>query len=196
MSDEKNPDVNEESSVNTEQVEDKQTNRTFSQSDFDRAKADIEKKFKTRYEDYDQIKDGFLELKKWKEQKEQEAMTEQEKIANIIKNTTSENENLKQEKDNLLKQIMKKDVLLDKKYSGLPTVYKMAVQGDSPEEVTESADNMLNAYYEDMKAAGKPIENVSIPNDLKAQATQQNVSPKDFKQQVNDMLKNKINALK
>jgi hypothetical protein len=128
----KNPDTNDDSGVSTEE---KQSNKTFSQSEFDSRLATELNKFKTQYSDYDELKENFLEMKKWKEQKEQESMTEQEKMTNLVQNTAKENESLKSERDGLLTEIMKKDILLDKKYADLPIVYKQAVIGNSRDSI-------------------------------------------------------------
>jgi hypothetical protein len=194
MSEEKNPDANT-SDVSTETEQEKESNNTFTQSDFDKALAREISKIKTQYSDYDDLKSEFAELKKWKDQKEQENMSEQEKLAKLIQDQESEKNQLKGENENLLKRIMKQEVLFDKKYAHLPTVYRQAISGETREEVVESADNILIEYNNDLKSAGKPMDNVSVPPDVSAEQVQQTQLPKDINDKINLKISNRLKKM-
>jgi hypothetical protein len=147
-----------------EVVEESQSNKTYTQSDFDKEVARQIAEFRVKHGDPDKVKNELETLKKWKEEKENEALTEQEKIQKRPDELKDENTTQKRRNQLLELQLKTKDILSESKYSTLPRVYKNMVQGESEDEIRLNADKIMGEYADDLKAAGKTVE--FVPPDI------------------------------
>lgn len=152
-----------------ESVDDKQTNRVFTQSEVDKMVAGALKKAKEETGDYNELKVKLEELEKEKKEKELEEMTELEKYKVKIQ----EMETLQLEKEKQLFAFKKKsalnEILSDKKYSQMPKAYKnLVAYSDDPETMIKSAEDAFNEYEKDFGTGIK--ESFGIPTNKTADA--------------------------
>jgi myosin heavy subunit len=128
----------------------KQTNRTFDQSDVDRLIAKEKNSLKEKYADYEKIKDDYTSLLEREKQRELESMSEVDKIKAMLSEKDSKLVDLENSYTNLLKEQTKTDVLSQSKYSKMPRAYKQMVSAfDTKEAVIESADEIYKEYQAD-----------------------------------------------
>ena len=143
---------------------DKQTNRTFTQSEVDKMIKGQSETESSKYSDYDSVKTQLEELK-LKQQEREEAELSDLDLSNK-KNLNLEAEIAKLKGDISTKDqgILKQEVLNDPKYSDLPSAYKqLVVMSSKKEEVALSADEMLNQFNSDFKVS----QDFGIPKELK-----------------------------
>lgn len=143
-------------------TDEKQTNKLFTQSDFDKMVAKKEKELQERYKDYETLKAEKEELSKLKAEQEQAKLSETEKLNLRIKELESNLNNVLNEKTGLEKRTLKMEVLSDPKYFNLPPAYKKIIDGNTADELKASAEEALNEFNEVIKNTGKNI-NVGIP---------------------------------
>jgi len=132
--------------------QEKRTNRTFDQSEFDRELAQRTSEYRKQLKSFDLLKDELESLREEKNQRAQAEMTEVERLQNQLK----EIENLKQKQEleiqTYQKKMLKHTVLLDPKYSTLPLAYKKMIEpGETEDEVKENAEEALRQFQLDFK---------------------------------------------
>lgn len=140
-----NPDVAPSS------TDDKLSNKTFSQSEFDQMVARKEKEILARFKDYDEVKKTAEQLATEKKERELAEKTEVEKLQLKEKELTERLSIIESEKKKLEVLNVKNDVLSKSEYSVLPRAYKSMVEGDTAESILASADNILKEYEQDVK---------------------------------------------
>ena len=153
-----------ESTDNTADVvveeEGKQTNRMFTQSELDKAIADSNKKLAGQYEDYPDIKKQLDEVQNRLKEKEMAEMTELEKQKKLVDELTNKSTELEQINKTLEIGALKANVLGDPEFSMLPRAYRDSIQGNSQDELYESARKVKEEYETDFKRtsadAGSP----------------------------------------
>jgi hypothetical protein len=175
-----NPEVKKE-----EVVEEKETNKTYTQSDFDKEVARQMAEFKVKHGDPEKTKKELENLMKWKKEKEEEALTEQEKIEKRLEELKDESTTVKRRNQILELQLKTKDILSESKYSTLPRVYKNMVQGESEDEIRLNADKIMQEYADDLKTAGKTVE--FVPPDI-GKTPESKISVKTAKDLKNDAI--------
>lgn len=156
-----NKEVDNQKVVDNKEVDnqdEKQSNKTFTQSEFDSMMAKKEAELKSKYGDYDDIKNKYAEIEKWKSEKEMEEMSEVEKLKKQVENFESKAAQAEQEKTKLALQVLKNDVLSDKKYSTLTRAYKLMIKGTTEEEIRLSADDALDEYTADLRLQGVKVD--------------------------------------
>jgi hypothetical protein len=160
MSDEKQP-VDEKVDNQEKKVdnqESKSSNKSYSQSEFDSLMAKKESELKEKYADYDDLKSKYTEIEKWKKEKELAEMSEVEKQQKMVDDLKAQNEKFEKEKNEMALQILKNEVLSDKKYATLTRAYKQLVKGASKEELELSADQALKEYTDDLRLQGVKLK--------------------------------------
>jgi DNA repair exonuclease SbcCD ATPase subunit len=143
-------------------TEDKQTNRVFDQSDFDKMVSKKEKEIADKYADYETLKQKAETFEKLKLEQEQAKLSEVEKANQKAKELEDKLIRIETEKKTLEKKTLKLEVLSNPKYSSLPNPFKIVVDGETIEELTESAEKSLKEFEEVLKNAGKQT-NMGLP---------------------------------
>jgi len=180
-----------------ETTETKQSTKTFSQSEHDKAIAEALNKEKSKYSDYEQ-KNEELSLLKDQLKKIQEAeMTELEKVKAQLTEANQKATELTQANLEYAKKTTKQSVLNDAKYSNLPRAYKnMILASDNSEDVVKSAEEVLEEYNKDTNQTVKGTFGVDKGIDSKPVEVR---NPSDLKQglraNIEAMIKNKAAAL-
>jgi predicted RNase H-like HicB family nuclease len=155
------------SEENQEQVatteEGKESNRTFTQSDFDKMVAKKEKELSDRFKDYEDLKTKAETFEKLKAEQEQAKLSEIEKANLRAKELEDKLNNLISEKTVLEKKTLKFEVLSDPKYSALPNAYKKIIDGSTVDELKASAEEALKEFEEVLKSVGGKNTNVGLP---------------------------------
>jgi hypothetical protein len=160
----------DDSTITTEQKQEvqepneKQTNRTFSQSEMDKMVGEAIKKEREKLGDIESIKVELEELRKEKKTSELAKLDEVERL----KVQLEEQEATKLEKEKEIytfkKKIALNELLGDSKYSKMPSAYKKLVNySDDNEEMLKSADNALAEFEKDM--GGSIKDTFGIPSD-------------------------------
>jgi len=149
--------------VSDKKEEEKKTNRTFTQAEFDSRLAEATKSFKEKEEKYKDLEEKFTELNEWKKEKEESEMSEIEKLTNKNKELEETLNSIASEKKMLEIQVSKNNILSDVKFAGLPAVYKNAVSGESEEELKSNAEQILEQFQKDMEGLGKKVD-IPAPN--------------------------------
>lgn len=153
----------EENKQDQQTEEQKQSNRVFSQSDYDKAIAQKEKEVKELFKDYDDLKKTVSEFNKIKEEQELAKLSEIEKVtvkASELENKLKSAETINAE---LTKKMMKLEVLSDSRFSVLPDPYKRVVDGETVDDIRNAAEKALNDFNEVLKNAGKSIITSGVP---------------------------------
>ena len=135
-------------------TDEKQTNRTFSQSEYDKALAIAVQKETDKFKDFDALKQNY-ELMKSERQKEEEAkLSEIERANKQVAELTEKLSLISVEKEQLSKTALKAEVLSDPKFVVLPNAYRKLIDGKDSESFKTSAESVLTEYLEDMKKNG------------------------------------------
>jgi hypothetical protein len=158
---EEKKDVN--SASNQEQVaEEKQSNKTFTQSELDSMMSREKKKLESQYADYNEMKTKLDELVKEKEDKELAEKSEVEKKQVEIEKLTQKVNELSSEYETQKRLNLRNDVLSDTKYSKLTRAYKNLVKlSDDKDEIIANADEILEEFEKDFskkESYGTPLE--------------------------------------
>ena len=170
-------------------AKEKQSNITYSQSEFDKAVKDQVASVSNKYSDYDLVKTQLDELAKEKEEREMADKTDLEKSLAANEKLQQEIDKLNGEKSIFEKDKLKSEVLSDVKYNSMSKVYRDAVAPDSDiEKVKASADAYLEQYNTDHNVQR---ETFGIPNELKKPETLNTKSIGSIK----EMMKQKIAIL-
>ena len=132
--------------------ENKQTNRTFTQSDVDKLVAEQIRKATEKFKYYESIKGTAEALKKEKEERELAEKSELERkeaeIAKLKKQTEEYNAKI----NSFILKEKRDGILSDAKYSELPSAYKRLVEPSEDEDaLKQAADAALEQYKNDFK---------------------------------------------
>jgi hypothetical protein len=134
----------------SEQTEEKQSTKTFTQSEYDMRVARERQKLEDKYSDYDTLKQTTQELLEFKKQAEMEKLTDTEKAQKTITELTTQLEQTAQQNSELNKRIIKNDILSRSEFAKLPRAYKSLVSASESEEaVIQSAQSVLEEWRND-----------------------------------------------
>jgi hypothetical protein len=170
----------------------KQSNNTFTQSEFDKK---LKESLAAKQQELDELKkasgnvDGELEeLRDFKKKAELEKMSEAEKLQAekeaFEKQKAEELAKIEAEKINNLRM----SVLTDTKYSILPSMARKVVEGKTEDEIKSSADKILEDYQEHLKSiTGKT--DFGTPPGTPPGDTPAGNQPKTFKEKLDDGIK-------
>ena len=137
----------------------KQTNRVFTQSDFDKMVAKKEKELSDKYQPFVTKAE---ELEKASKQAELDKLSEVEKLSLAKTDLEKRLAEIEADRNALKKMTMKLSILSDAKYSILPEPYRKVIDGETDEEVKLSADKALKDLEDFLKRTGTKA-NVGIP---------------------------------
>jgi predicted N-acyltransferase len=139
----------------------KETNKLFTQSDFDSRIALESKKLNDKYKDYEDVKNQLETLVNEKKEKELAEKSEIEKRDIQITELTQKMERLSGDYDKAVKQNIRNNVLNQSKYAKLPRAYKnMVVLSEKEDDIIQSADEVLKEFETDL---GKNKESFGTP---------------------------------
>lgn len=159
----------------TEEVEgeEKQSTKTFTQSDFDKHIAREKARIEEKYGDYETNKARLDELEKSIKDKAMAEMSELEKATATITDLNTKIEVLANSNLSLNKDIVRSKVLSSQDFNILPDVYKNAIiSSDNEEEVLDSAKAILEQYNKDFGGVSRD----SVPEPGANQQTLKSVS--------------------
>lgn len=134
--------------------EQKDSNRTFTQSDFDKMVAKKEKEIVERYKDYETLKQKADALEKVQMEQEQAKLSEVEKANKRAQDLETRLAQIEQEKNLLAKTTLKLSVLSDPKYGVLPEPYKKVIDGEDEAGMKDSAEKALDDFTATLKKLG------------------------------------------
>jgi len=145
-----------------ETTEEKQSTKTWTQSEVDKHAAALLNREKEKYSDYDTMKQTLESLMQEKTEKENANKSELEKAMDRLQTLEQRNEELESMSKTLELEKLKNNVLSDPKYSDLPKAYKsMVTTSSNEEEVRAMAEAALEEYKNDF--TGKTSEQFGIP---------------------------------
>lgn len=146
------------------QTEEKQSTKTFTQSDNDKLVAEAIRREREKYQDYDQVKKELETLRKSQKERELSEMSELEKHKAMLEEIQSEKSKIDQELSFYRQKEAIGNVLSNEKYSKLPPIYRQAVKySESVEEIMKSADEMLSQFEKDTGTIVKSTFGISDP---------------------------------
>ncbi len=166
--------------VQSTQVDEKQSTKTFTQSEHDQALATIEKKIKDQYKDYDDVTKKLTKLEKEKKDKQLEEASEIEKRDIQLKDLTEKIESLTNDYSKEKLKNMRNDIFSDARFTKLPRAYRNLVAlSESKDEMIESANEVLKEFDKDFGRKdnfGGPITTKDIkPGDNGAKTMAQKI---------------------
>jgi hypothetical protein len=151
-----------------ESTTDKQTNRTFTQSDHDRLVMEALTAERKKYADYPDIKKTLETLQTEREQAELKEKTELERKDHELTKLASELEKITLTNKQYELKSKRDKVLSDPKFSKLPSVYKEAVQLTDDELVLQAeADKVLERWKADFNMTGQTFGEPAKATDKK-----------------------------
>jgi hypothetical protein len=147
---------------NTQENIEKQSTKTWTQSEVDRHTAELIKRELSKFNDYDNIKKEYEDLKKKDDERILNTKSEAEKLMIEIEKLKNENQNLNDFRQKYEMQSVKSNVWGNPKYAALPKAYKnMIISSLKEEEIIESADKALEEYKKDF--AGNSSASFGVP---------------------------------
>jgi len=151
-----------EDNFEPEKREDKQSTKTFTQSEVDQIAGRAVKSERQKYEDYEEIKSQYEALMQEKKEKELSEKSEVERLNALYSEVVTQNTDLTNELSTYKKKQLRQDVLNGAKYRGLPRAYQNLVElSDDKDSLIASADKVLEEYNND---TGKKVsETFGIP---------------------------------
>jgi hypothetical protein len=132
-------------------VEDKQTNRTFSQSEHDAEVARVKRETSAKYSDYDEMKAQYDQLLADKKERELNDMSEVEKAKAIAEDLAAKLEAEKSRNESLALDQLKTDILSKPEFQALPRAYRNMVGGTDEASITADAERVVEEYKVDTK---------------------------------------------
>ena len=147
--------------------EDKQSNKTFTQSDYDKMVAKKEKEISDKFKDYETLKSKAETLEKIQSEQEASKLSEIEKATKRANELEAKILQIEAEKNVLAKRTLKLGVLSDQKFIGLPEPYKAIVDGEDAESLKASAEKALEDFNEVLKKNGLKAGTSGMPLDIK-----------------------------
>ena len=131
--------------------EDKQSNKTFTQSEHDEAIAREQKRIADQYKDYADIKKKAEKLEKQQKERELAEKTEVEQLTIKNQELLEAFTKIESEKKRLETLGMKSDLLSKAEFANLPRAYKSMVTGEDADSIIASANEILKEYESDTK---------------------------------------------
>jgi hypothetical protein len=151
----------QEEKVETEGSE-KESNRVFTQSEFDQRVGQIEKKFEDKLAKYNEILNENKELKQAKDASDEKEMSENEKLNKKLTDALKKNEEQNKEIEGFKLNSIKADILSDPRFKDMPPTYRKVVTGKDEAEIRASADKTLVAFQTEFKGV-KPPDDLDPP---------------------------------
>lgn len=143
----------------------KQSNITYTQSEFDKKVKEQVSSISSKFADYDEVREQLESLRKEKEERELSEKSDLEKQIAMNEKLQQQLDALSGEKTELEKAKIRSEVLADEKFRNLPHVYRNAVVADSDiDTVRESAEKILAQFQNDFQ---EKRESFGIPNEVK-----------------------------
>jgi ribosomal 50S subunit-associated protein YjgA (DUF615 family) len=163
-----------------EQRPEKESTKTFTQSEVDQMIARSIKKAKP--EDYDAIKEELNSIKATQKEMELAEKSEVEKLQALLSEANTELTNVTSQYTNLQKKQLRTDILNGSKYVGLPRAYKNMVElSDDKEAIMASADEVLEEFKKDTGKEVAATFGIPEPKDTTiSKPTKQVESPEDM----------------
>jgi len=165
--------------------DEKQSTKTFTQSDFDKAIMREKIRMEEQYGDYKTIKEQNDALLSEKKKQEEAQMSEIQKANAVIEELTSKSSKLETLLSEAQIKNLKSDVLSRIEYNILPRAYKNLVTGDTEDGIKTNADEVLEEYKKDMAKIGKTPD-FQPPDVAKTQPTGAEV--KTFQEKLKEKL--------
>jgi DNA repair exonuclease SbcCD ATPase subunit len=145
--------------------DEKDTNRLFTQSDFDKALARETAKLTEKYKDYEAIKKTAEDLTAKEAEAQKARMSEVEKARAEAEDAKKKLAQTESERNTLERQVIKSNILADPRFVTLPVAYRKAIEGDTEEAIKGSAEKILAEFNEDLKRLGVKPDSFGIPTD-------------------------------
>ena len=174
---------------------DKQTNRTFTQSEVDSLiSKQVAKVVADKYSDYETNQQELQSLAKEKKERDEAEMTELQKAKTVIDDLTDNLTTVNIQNTEFKKTVLKQRVLNDPKYANLPRAYKNSVAASDDEAaVIESAEEMLKEFKQD--TGDTVLQNFGLKDPTPKSTAPLMKDPGDYakalKQQIADKLKSR-----
>ena len=183
-------DVNSDALVDKDidTAKEKQSTRTFTQSEADKLVKSQVEAVASKYSDYDEKVKELEELKQKQIEREEAELSELEKIKRENEKLAAKVDELNGVKTQLERETLKQRVLNDPKFSELPTAYKKLVElGDDEESIRISAEKQLEEFKSDFKIK----TDFGIPSERKKDDPIGNsdISREALKQKMRDRMK-------
>lgn len=152
----------------------KQTNRVFTQSDFDKMVSLEKRKIEEKYKDFDTIKSQYEELSKQAKERKDAEMSEIEKERSLRQKLEDEINKIKTDYNNQRQINIRAEILDMPEFRSLPRVYKNSVSlSEDRETIIESAKAVLKEFEADLgKKETFGIPKVDSGNGAKKDAQQ------------------------
>jgi len=155
MAEEAQVNQTEETVSEEPQVEEKQSNKTFTQSEFDKMLKKETSDLRKQVKELKSVSTELEELRQFKEESENEKMSAVEKAHKIAEEYKARLEDANKQLELASLNNIKNEVLADPKYSTLPKIYKSAVKGDDENSIIESAEAIYEQWQNDMPQQAK-----------------------------------------
>jgi hypothetical protein len=143
----------------------KDTNRTFTQSEHDKAISDAVNKALEPFKDYESVKTKLAELDKAKAAADAASMTELQKTQKMVEDLTGKLSQTTAELSTWKTTAAKAEVLSAPEFALLPKAYRNSISGSTAEEIAKSAKDILAEFQEDVKKLGAKPGNPPPPPD-------------------------------
>jgi len=187
--------VEEKSAEVTPKEEEKETNKTFTQSEFDTRIAEIEKKHKEQLGSVSEIQTQLETLAKEKKERELKEMSDIEQKETIIKDLMEQKELLEIKEAELSKKVAVNDVLNSPEFANLPRAYKSMVTGENQDDILANAKTVLDEFNEDISKLGKKVEGSALPPGVRKEQSPDNLLPKSLKEELDEKMKQRYEKL-
>lgn len=168
-------------------AEEKESNRTFTQSEHDKAVADAVKKAVSEFADHNDLKTKLETLEKEKKEREMAELSELEKRDIQLKELNEKLAALELANNQLKIDSLRSQVLSEMEYTGMPRAYRMQVEGNDEESIRESAKTVLEEYKADLEKQGKK-PSFGVPDIKGGDIPLKNI-PQNGRERVNAKLK-------
>jgi hypothetical protein len=176
-------DKSDKKSEDIQGKDDKKTNKTFTQSEHDKAvkeqvekiTADFNEKlkgFETIASELDQYKAKEKEIEMAKLSDKEKATVKQSELEKKIEALANQNK-MVLEQNEMLSQVVIRDNIVnsDPSLAQLPRVYKEQIRGKNEDEIRAKADAIINEFNNDRKNL-KPKADIGVPDIKQGQSSQ------------------------
>jgi hypothetical protein len=176
------------------QPEEKETNKMFSQSEFDKHVAAAIRKEREKYKDYGNIKSEYEKMQKTLREKEMSEKSEYERLQIELDETKRQYAQEKSRAEEIMRHKKRSDVLSEGKYANLPRAYKAMVElSDDDDYVRESADKILEEYQKDIGV--KMEKSFGIPPSVKELGRGLEINNADSPEKLSAALKGRLKSI-
>ena len=160
----------------------KESSKTFTQSEVDQMIARATQRTKQNFGDYDAIKQEHEALLAEKKERDLANKTEVEKLQAMNSELTTELTNVKGQISTYEKERLRMDVLNGNKYLNLPRAYKnLVVLSEDKEAIIASADEVLQEFENDTGKKVADTFGIAEPKDTTlAQPSKKVETPEDL----------------